>query len=228
MNLPPSYAGGPMNLPSASAGSPMNLPPASAVPAGRFAALGSGSIMAGIAGLAIGAAAMTLLPGSSKLPPRDRATVATANAGNAPRQTQAQAQAPAPRPEEAAVARNPGIPCLAERCLETGGSAERPAQQAGDPEQARNAPALAGAKPEPSKAETQQQAAVHPGQAGALAQQLVAPAQQPPRRSAERARTYQAPAGPEQPGYAQSPGETSARAADKSGRNRHAATIFPL
>jgi hypothetical protein len=195
-------SGAPMNLPPASAGSPMNLPPASAAPAGRFLALGSGTIMAGIAGLAIGAAAMTLLPASSKLPPRDRATVA-------------------------AVARNPGIPCLAERCLETGGSAERPAQQAGNPEQARNAPvavpapAPAGPKPEPSEAETQQQAAVHPGQAGAVEGAL---ALQPPRRSAERARTHQAPAGPEQPGYAQSPGDTSARAADKSSRNRHAAT----
>ena len=222
-------SGGPMNLPPSSAGSPMNLPPASAALAGRFLALGSGTIMAVIAGLAIGAAAMTLLPGSSKLPPRDRTAVATAskpaNADNAPRQTQAQEQAPAPRPEEAAVARNPGIPCLAERCLETGGSAERPAQQAGNPEQARNAPvpapALAAPKPEPSRAETQQQAAVHPGQAGAVEGAL---AQQPPRRSAERARTHPAPVGPEQPGYAQSPGETSSRAADKSSRNRHAAT----
>ena len=168
---------------------------------------------------------MTLLPGSSKLPPRERAAVATANAGNAPRQTQAQEQAPAPRPEEASVAHNPGIPCLAEKCLETGGSAERPAQQAGNPEQAHApvpapAPALAGPRPEPSKAETQQ-AAIHPGQAGAVEGAL---APQPPRRSAERAGTHQAPAGPEQPGYAQSPGETSARAADKSSRNRHGAT----
>lgn len=204
MNLSPASAGSPMNLPPSSAGSPMNLPPASAVPAGRFLALGSGTIMAGIAGLAIGAAAMTLLPASSKLPPRDRAAVAT-------------------------VARNPGIPCLAERCLETGGNAERRAQQAGNPEQARNAPvavpapaaAPAGPQPEPSQAQTQQQTAVQPGQAGALEAALPPP----PRRSAERARTYQAPAaGPEQPGYAQSPGETSARAADKPGRNRHAAT----
>jgi hypothetical protein len=222
-------SGGPINLPPASASSPMNLPPSSAAPAGRFLALGSGTIMAGIAGLAIGAAAMTLLPGSSsKLPQRDRAAVATANAGNAPRQTQAQAQAPAPRPEEASVARNPGIPCLAERCLETGGSAERPAQQTGNPEQSRNAPvpapapALAGPQPESSRAETQQQAAVRPGQAGAVEDAL---AQQPPPRSAERAGTHQAPAAdPEQPGYAQSPGETSARAAEKPGRNRHAAT----
>jgi hypothetical protein len=197
-------SGGPMNLPPSSAGSPMNLPPASAVPAGRFLALGSGTIMAGIAGLAIGAAAMTLLPGASKLPQRDRAAVAT-------------------------VARNPGIPCLAERCLETGGNAERPAQQAGNPEQSRNAPvpapaaAPAGPPPEPSQAQTQQQAAVHPGQAGVV-DGVLAP--QPPRRSAERARTYQAPAiDPEPPGYAQSTaGETTARAAEKPGRNRHAAT----
>jgi hypothetical protein len=181
-------SGGPMNLRPASAGSPMNLPPASAVPAGRFLALGSGTIMAGIAGLAIGAAAMTLLPGSSKLPPRDRAAVATA-------------------------ARNPGIPCLAEKCLETGGSAERPAQQAGQPEHASNAPVPAPAP-----------AAVHTGQTGAVEG---APAPQPSRRSAERARTYQAPAiDPEPPGYAQSTDEPSPRAAgaaDKS-RNRDAAT----
>jgi len=192
-------SGGPMNLPPESAGSPMNLPPSSAAPAGRFLALGPGTIMAGMAGLAIGAAAMALLPGSSKLPPRERAAVATASkpsdGGNAPRQ------------QEASVARNPGIPCLAEKCLETGGSAERPAQQAG----------------------------VHPGRAGAvegalLAQQLAPaaaePAPQPPRRAAERARTHQAaPAiNPEQPGYAQSTGEPPARAADKSSRNRHAAT----
>jgi hypothetical protein len=192
---------GPMNLRPASAGGPMNLPPGSAAPAGRFLALGSGTVMAGIAGLAIGAAAMALLPASSKLPPRDRAAVAS-------------------------VARNPGIPCLAEKCLETGGNAERPAQQAGNPERAPDvpapAPAPAGPQPEPSQAETQQQAAVHPGQAGAVEGALPPP---PPRRSAERARTYQAPAAdPEQPGYAQSPGETSARAADKPGRNRHAAT----
>src|SRR5437867_6352868 len=52
----------------------MNPAPA---PAARHA-LGSGTIMAGIAGLAIGAAAMALLPGSSSdIPPRDRAAVAT-------------------------------------------------------------------------------------------------------------------------------------------------------
>jgi hypothetical protein len=179
-------------------GGPMNLPPAAPAPAGRFLTLGSGTILAGIAGVAIGAAAVALLPGSSKLPPRDRAAVAAASkpsdAGNAPRR------------DEASPARNPGIPCLAEKCLETGGSAERPAQQAG----------------------------VHPGRAGAvegalLAQQLAPaaaePAPQPPRRAAERARTHQAaPAiNPEQPGYAQSTGEPPARAADKSSRNRHAA-----
>jgi hypothetical protein len=212
-------------------GGPMNLPPAAPAPAGRFLTLGSGTILAGIAGVAIGAAAVALLPGSSKLPPRDRAAVAAASkpsdAGNAPRR------------DEASAARNPGIPCLAEKCLETGGSAERPAQQAGQPQQARNAPppapAPAGAKPEPSEAQAQQQAGVHPGRAGAvggalLAQQLAPaaaePAPQPPRRAAERARTHQAaPAiNPEQPGYAQSTGEPPARAADKSSRNRHAAT----
>jgi hypothetical protein len=194
-------------------GGPMNLPPASAAPApaGRFLALGSGTIMAGIAGVAIGAAAVALLPGSSsKLPARDRAAVAAASkpsdAGNAPRQAQAPGQTPAPRQEEASVARNPGIPCLAEKCLETGGNAARTAQQ--------------------------------PGQAGAvegafLAQQLALaaaePAPQPQRRGIERAQTHQAaPAtDPEQPGYAQSTGEPSppaAGAADKSSRSRHAAT----
>ncbi len=205
-------------------GGPMNLPPASAAPAGRFLALGSGTIMAGIAGVAIGAAAVALLPGSSsKLPARDRAAVAAASkpsdAGNALRQAQAPGQTPAPRQEEASIARNPGIPCLAEKCLETGG-------------------ASAGPKPEPPKAETQQQAGVQPGQAGAvegavLAQQFALaaaePAPQPQRRGIERAQTHQAaPAtDPEQPGYAQSAGEPSppaAGAADKSSRNRHAAT----
>lgn len=233
-------SGDPMNLPPASAGSPMNLPPSSAAPAGRFLALGSGTIMAGIAGLAIGAAAVALLPGSSKLPPRERAAVATASkpsdAGNAP---QAQGQPPAPRQEEASVARNPGIPCLAEKCLETGGSAERTAQPARQPEQARNAPAPASPKPEPAQAQTQQRAGLHPGQAGAvegavLAQQLALaadaePAPQPQRRSAERARTYQTapPIDPQPPGYAQSTDEPSPPAAgpaDKSSRNRHAAT----
>jgi|GEM_PF-5427143 len=245
-------SGGPMNLPPASAGSPMNLPISSAAPAGRFLALGSGPIMAGIAGLAIGAAAVALLPGSSKPPPRDRAAVATAtkpsDGGNAPRQAQRQTPAPrqeeatpAPRQEEASVARNPGIPCLAEKCLQTGGSAERSAPQGGQPEQARDVPAAASPKPEPPKAQTQQQAGVHPGQAGAvegalLAQQLALPAEPAPRprRSAERARTHQAPAiDPEQPGYAQSTSEPSPRAAgaagaagaaDKLSRNRHAAT----
>src|SRR5207302_1959917 len=84
---------------------------------------------------------LALLPGSSsKLPARDRAAVAAASkpsdAGNAPRQAQAPGQTPAPRQEEVSVARNPGIPCLAEKCLETGG-------------------ASAGPKPEPPKAETQ-------------------------------------------------------------------------
>jgi hypothetical protein len=208
-----------------------NPAPASA-PAGKRLALGSGTIMAGIAGVAIGAAAMALLPGSSKLPPRERAAVATASkpsdGGNAPRQ------------QEASVARNPGIPCLAEKCLETGGSAARPAQQAGQPEQARNAssPVSASASPKPGPPTAQQQAGLHPGQAGAvegafLAQQLALAAAelapQPQRRSAERARTYQAaPAtDAEQPGYAQSTGEPSPRAAsaaDTSSRNRHAAT----
>jgi hypothetical protein len=167
-------------------GGPMNLPPAPApaAPAGRFLTLGSGTIMAGIAGVAFGAAAMALLPGSSsKIPPRDRAAVATASkpadAGNAPRPTQAQVQPPAPRQEEASVARDPGIPCLAEKCLETGGSAEQSAQRAGKPDRAADAPAPAPApqrNPEPPKAEPQQQAGVHSGQAGAvggpLAQQL--------------------------------------------------------
>ncbi len=197
-------------------GGPMNLPPApaSAAPAGRFLALGSGTIMAGIAGVAIGAAAVALLPGSSsKLPARDRAAVAAASkpsdAGNAPRQ--AQAPAPAPRQEEASIARNPGIPCLAEKCLETGGSAARTAQQpgqAGALEGAFLAQQLAPAAPEPAAAAAQ-------------------PA--PQRRSTERAGAHQAaPAtDPEQPGYAQSAGEPSppaAGAADKSSRNRHAAT----
>jgi len=209
-------------------GGPMNLPPASAAPAGRSLTLGSGTILAGIAGVAIGAAAVAWLPGSSELPPRDRAAVAASkpsDVGNAPRR------------DEASAARNPGIPCLAEKCLETGGSAERPAQQAANPEQARSAPspAPASAKPEPSEAQAQQPAGVHPGQAGAaegalLAQQLAPaaaePAPRPPRRAAERARTHEAaPASnPEQPGYAQSTGEPPARAADKSSRNRHVAT----
>ncbi len=219
-------------------GGPMNLPPASAAPApaGRFFALGSGTILAGIAGVAIGAAAVAWLPGSSKLPPRDRAAVA------ASKPSDASDVGTAPRRDEASAARNPGIPCLAEKCLETGGSAERPAQQAANPEQARNAPppapAPASAKPEPSEVQAQQPAGVHPGQAGAaegalLAQQLAPaaaepapPAPRPPRRAAERARTHEAaPASnPEQPGYAQSTGEPPARAADKSSRNRHAAT----
>jgi hypothetical protein len=157
-------------------GGPMNLPPAAPAPAGRFLALGSGTILAGIAGVAIGAAAVALLPGSSKLPPRDRAAVAAASkpsdVGNAPRR------------DEASAARNPGIPCLAEKCLETGGSAERPAQHAANPEEARNAPPPAPAKPEPSEAQAQQQAGVHPGQAGAvegalLAQQLAPAAAEP-------------------------------------------------
>jgi len=212
-------------------GGPMNLPPASAAPAGRSLTLGSGTILAGIAGVAIGAAAVAWLPGSSKLPPRDRAAVA------ASKPSDASDVGNAPRRDEASAARNPGIPCLAEKCLETGGSAERPAQQAADPEQVRNAPppAPASAKPEPSEAQAQQPAGVHPGQAGAaegalLAQQLAPaaaePAPRPPRRAAERARTREAaPASnPEQPGYAQSTGEPPARAADKSSRNRHAAT----
>src|SRR5260370_2894181 len=139
-------------------GGPMNLPPASAAPAGRFLALGSGTIMAGIAGVAIGAAAVALLPGSSsKLPARDRAAVAAASqpsgAGNAPRQAQAPGQTPAPRQEEASIARNPGIPCLAEKCLETGAArtAQQPGQ-AGALEGAFLAQQFAPAAPEPAAA----------------------------------------------------------------------------
>ncbi len=189
-------------------GGPMNLPPASAAPAGRFLALGSGTIMAGIAGVAIGAAAVALLPGSSsKLPARDRAAVAAASqpsdAGNAPRQAQAPGQTPAPRQEEASIARNPGIPCLAEKCLETGGSAARTAQQpgqAGALEGAFLAQQLAPAAPEPAAAAAQ-------------------PA--PQRRSTERAGAHQAaPAtDPEQSGYAQSAGEPSPPAAGPRRRN---------
>ena len=154
-------------------GGPMNLPPAAAVPAGRSAALGSGAIVAGIAGVALGAAAMALLPGSSsKAPPRDQAAVTTAakpaDTGTAPPQTQA--QAPVPRPEEASVAR----------------------PQA-NPEQARNAPAPASPKAEPPKPEAQQQAGMHPGQAGAvegaLAQQLTLAAEPAPAASGTTANT---------------------------------------
>src|SRR6266516_3563610 len=132
-------------------GGPMNLPPAAAVPAGRSAALGSGAIVAGIAGVALGAAAMALLPGgSSKAPPRDQAAVTTAakpaDTGSAPPQTQA--QVPVPRPEEASVA---------------------PPQA--NPEQARNAPAPAS----PKEPEAQQQAGMHPGQAGAVEGALAQP-----------------------------------------------------
>src|SRR5260370_5853733 len=57
-------------------GGPMNLPPASAAPAGRFLALGSGTIMAGNAGVAIRAAPAALLPGGcSTLPAREPAGV---------------------------------------------------------------------------------------------------------------------------------------------------------
>jgi len=142
---------------------PTNLPPASP-PAGRRGALGAGTIMAGIAGVAIGAAAVALLPGSSsKQPSREQAAVATASkasdadngakpsdAENTPAGTQAQMQAPPPRQEQASVAQN--------------------------------APAAAPASPksEAPKVEARQPAA-HPGDAGAvegaLAQQLaLAPA----------------------------------------------------
>ncbi len=154
-------------------GGPMNLRPASATPVGRSAALGSGAIVAGIAGVALGAAAMALLPGSSsKAPPRDQAAVTTAakpaDTGSAPPQTQA--QAPVPRPEEASVA---------------------PPQA--NPEQARNAPAPASPKAEPPKPEAQQQAGMHPGQAGAiegaLAQQLTLAAEPAPAASGTTANT---------------------------------------
>src|SRR5262249_36095070 len=61
-------AGGPMHVEES--GGAMNLPPASGAgaPARRWA-LGSGTMMAGIAGLAIGATAMALLPGSGSKAP---------------------------------------------------------------------------------------------------------------------------------------------------------------
>jgi YARHG domain len=144
---------------------PMKPPPAP-TSAGKRSALGSGTIMAGIAGVVIGAAAMALLPGgSSKQLPRKQPTLAAATmpsgdgnsvklseAGNAPPPKQAQMQARAPRQEQASV------------------------------EQTAPAAAPASPKPEPPKAaEAQQQAAAHPGDAGtmegALAQQLaLAPA----------------------------------------------------
>src|SRR2546421_550064 len=70
-----------------------------------------------------------------------------ANSGNPPRpeQAQAPAQTPAPPQEQASVARNPGIPCLAGKCLETGGTAERSTQPAGKLEQARTVPPPAAA-----------------------------------------------------------------------------------
>ena len=129
---------------------PTNPPPASAG-SGKGWMLGSGTIVAGIAGAAIGAIAMALLPGSSsKQLPREQAAMATAtkpsgagkrgkpsDAGHAPARTQAQTQAPAPSQE----------PAL----------------------QAQNAPAAppAGPKLEHPKAEAQQSAA-HQGAAGAV------------------------------------------------------------
>jgi hypothetical protein len=134
---------------------PTNLPPASAS-AGKRWALSSGTIIVGIAGVAIGATAMALLPGSSSKQPREQAAVATASdapgalnrarpsdAGNAPAATEAQTQALAPRQEQASAS---------------------PAAAPPSP------------KAEPPKVEAQQQAAAHPGDAdaveGALAQQL--------------------------------------------------------
>jgi hypothetical protein len=83
---------------------------------GKGSTLGPGTIMAGILGVAIGAAAMALLPGSfSKQLPREQAAVATAtkpsgagddgkpsDAGHAPAGTQAQTQAAVPPQEHVA------------------------------------------------------------------------------------------------------------------------------
>jgi hypothetical protein len=213
--------GGPINVEES--GGAMDLPTASGAPA-RHWALGSGAVMAGIAGLAIGATAMALLPGStSKAPPPREKVAATApkpaETGNAPRQVY-----PLPQPAAPAPA---------------------PANSQPEPPKAQSA--------EPPKTPEPRQAAVHPGEAGkiagALAEQLAlagaepaAPAQaepgatnetasapapkpEPNRYSAERSRSRHAPppANPEEPGLAQSNEQPSARATERSSsRSRHA------
>src|SRR5947208_9273749 len=198
-------AGAPASAPVRPAPAPAPAATAAA-PAGRAFALGSGTIAAGIAGVAIGAAAVALLPGSSKSPPHEQAAVATASkpADAQSAGSQAQDQKPAPPPhEQASVARNPGIPCVAGKCLETGGSGEQAAaqidkQQAPQPEkqqaaqaekqqQAVNAAPVAApppASPNPAPAKPASQARVHPGAAGAtegaIAQQLALAAESAP------------------------------------------------
>jgi hypothetical protein len=125
-------SGGAMDLPP-------NLPPASGSPA-RHWALGSGAIMAGIAGLAIGATAMALLPGSSSKAPPSEKIAATApskpaDTGTAPRQVYPLPQTAAPAPA--------------------------PASTQPEPPKAQSA--------EPPKTPEPKQAAVHPGEAGKAA-----------------------------------------------------------
>jgi hypothetical protein len=139
--------GGPMNVKQP--GGAMDLPLASGTSAGRRA-LGSGAIMAGVAGLAIGATAMALLPGStSKAPPSEKIAATApskpAETGTAPRQVYPLPQTAAPAP--APVSAQP------------------------EPPKAQSA--------EPPKTSEPKQAAIHPGEAGKVVGAL-AGAESPP------------------------------------------------
>jgi hypothetical protein len=242
---------------------PMNPAPAAGAAGARWT-LGSSALVAGIAGVAIGAAAMAVLPGSSsKQPPRDRAAIATASKPPiataskppeaAPHQTpQAQPPRQADEASAASAARNPGIPCTAGKCLETGGAAEQATRPA--PEPAANA-AASSPSPSPSPSPPPQTEA-HSGESGAagaasggtigqeaalappqpVSSEAAAASPTPPApaeatrarkssRSARRAAPQEAVSATalDQPGYAQSTEQTP-RAAARSTRHRHAAT----
>jgi len=144
-------AGGPRHVEES--GGAMHPPPASGAgaPAQRWA-LGSGTILAGIAGLTIGATAMALLANSgSKAPPREPVAATAskpAESGNPPRQEQA-AVAPTPPP----AAAPPPAPASSQP--------EPPKAQSAEPPKAQVT--------EPPKAPESKQAAMHPGAAGKTA-----------------------------------------------------------
>jgi len=210
-------AGGPMHVEES--GGVMNPPPASGAgaPARRWA-LGSGTMLAGIAGLAIGATAMALmLPGSgSKAPPREQVAAvaptppaATPAPGSSPPEPP---KAQSAEPPKAQVAEPPKAPEPKQAAIHPG----EPGTTAGT---------LAGAEPQSAAppAPAPAPSAAPPPEESTQANAAPAPKPEPSRRS-ERSRNGNAapPANPEEPGFAQSSEEPSRRATERSSRSRHA------